>query len=348
MAHIVYGLSGEGFGHSARSYEVIQHLIKKNHQVLVLTYGKALLVMQKDFQTIEIPGLRLNYQNNELSYPRTFFDNAAMLVKTSREWPTLFSALKKFKPDMVISDYEPISAAIANWKKIPLISFDNQHQLTNTKITVPKKYRKDLLAAKMLTKSMVWGADYYLITSFFKTPITKPKTFLFPPVVREKIRRLKPITNNFILVYQNSDFDYIIDELHKVPKQKFVVFSSRPKEGIEKNITFKRHDPKTFITYLKKCQAIIGTAGLSLISEALYLKKPYFALPIAHQVEQVINALYLKKMGFGSYSEKCTATQVKSFLANLKTYRKKLEQHQNEGSTALFKKIDTIINSFTQ
>lgn len=42
MAKIIYGVAGQGFGHSTRSKEVISHLKSRGHEVMVFTYGQAL------------------------------------------------------------------------------------------------------------------------------------------------------------------------------------------------------------------------------------------------------------------------------------------------------------------
>lgn len=346
MANIIYGLSGQGFGHSARSHEVLMHLKKKKHTLLVVTYGQALAVMKPDFPVLEIPGLGLNYQNNQVVYWRTILDNAAMIIRNGKNWPKLFKTLKAFKPDMVISDFEPLSANFAHLEKLPLISFNNQHQLTNTKISVPKKYQGEFRTTKLVIKSMIWGADYYLVTSFFKTPVTEPNTSLFPPVVRSEVKRLKTAVKDYVLVYQNSDFDYIIPELKKLAPQRFIIRSNRP-DSRDGNLTFKQHDPKGFLQDLKNCRAIIATAGSSLAFEALYLNKPYFAIPVAKQVEQTINALYIKKLGFGDWAEVFTAARGKKFLAHLETYRRNLKKQPKTGTTELFKKLDAIITSLS-
>ena len=39
MARIVYGVSGEGSGHSSRAREMIPHLERAGHRVRVVTYG---------------------------------------------------------------------------------------------------------------------------------------------------------------------------------------------------------------------------------------------------------------------------------------------------------------------
>jgi len=60
---IIYSLSGQGFGHGARSKEVIRHLIRAGHKVKIFTYGQSLFMLEKEFGDeviFEIPGLVLN------------------------------------------------------------------------------------------------------------------------------------------------------------------------------------------------------------------------------------------------------------------------------------------------
>ena len=40
MANIIYGVSGEGFGHSSRAREMLSHLVKSGHTVKVVSYDR--------------------------------------------------------------------------------------------------------------------------------------------------------------------------------------------------------------------------------------------------------------------------------------------------------------------
>lgn len=342
MARIIYGVSGQGFGHAARSYETLNHLKKQGHVILVLSYNQGAKFLQEYFKVINIPGLGLNYKNNKVVYWRTIYDNAKTLIKESKNWPKIIKQIKRFKPDLVISDFEPLSAAFAHLERLPLISLDNQHQLTNTKISVPKKYRRDFITDTIVVKTMVWGADYYLITSFFKTKVTKAKTFLFPAIVRRPIAQLKPTVKDFIYVYQNSNFDNLISELQKIKTEKFIIYRNISKNKTIGNITIKDYTHKN-TNDLKNCKAIVGTAGLSTISEALWLKKPYFAIPVAHQVEQTLNAINIKKLGYGDWATNLTAKNLTKFINKLPEYRAKLNKRPQESTSELYKKLDSII-----
>lgn len=356
MAKIIYGVSGQGFGHSTRSKEIINYLFSKGHEILIFTYGQALFFLG-DFakglpasaggpansrKVFEIPGLGLHYQDNRLRYRRTLYQNAKQIIRQSKNWKKILNQFRTFNPDLALTDFEPLTALLAKLQRVPLVSLDNQHQLTNTKIEVPKQYKKDLLADKLVIKSLVWGADYYLITSFFETPVTKKNTFLFPPVIRQEVLALQPKKEDYILVYQNSQSYQFINQL-KSFKQRFVIFGLNIEKN-EGNLIFKNYSSREWLDYLAGSRAIIGTAGLSLISEGLYLQKPYLALPVKRQVEQIINAQYLQKMGYGHYSFKLTENIFNNFLADLPQIENRLRNYQRQDNSAIFKKLDEIIN----
>ena len=50
---IIYGISGEGFGHSSRAKEIIKFLEKNRHKVLIITYGRGIEIF-KNKSKIEI------------------------------------------------------------------------------------------------------------------------------------------------------------------------------------------------------------------------------------------------------------------------------------------------------
>jgi len=342
---IIYGLSGQGFGHSARSQEVISHLLASGHKVKIFTYGQSLLMLEKKFgqeNIFEIPGLVLSYKKNRLVYWKTIWENAKKLSHQARNWQKISRAFSDFRPDAVISDFEPVTAMIAKTKRKPLISIDNQHQLTNTKIDLPKKYSKDLMADKLIVKSIIWGAKYYLITSFFKTPVTKAHTFLFAPIIRQDIIDLKATKGDYILVYQGADFGHFIP-LIKNAEEKFVIFGPH-KIAEEDNIIYKKFDVSEWLRYLSGAKAVIGTAGLSLMCECIYLQKPYLAIPIGRQIEQVINGEYLERLGYGLATGNLNKAELNEFLNRLPEYEKNLATADALGNQALFKKLDEILS----
>ena len=340
MAKIVYGVSGQGFGHSTRSKEIIRHLKDQGHEVLIFTYGQALFFLDK-FGPLEIPGLTLTYKNNRVSYKRTLYRNAINMIKHTKNWEKIRLHFKYFDPNIVITDFEPLTSLLAKMYRRPLISIDNQHQLTNTKLSVPQEHHKDFKTDRAVVKFLVWGAKHYIVTTFYQTPITKKNTHLAPPILRQEILDLRPTRGDYYLVYQNSDFEHLVNVLKKID-EKFVVFGMNV-DKTEGNITFKNYSADDWLKYLAEAKAVIGTAGLSLITECLYLKKPYLAEPVQRQFEQFLNAHYLEEKKFGTYTYNFTANDFYRFRDKLPEYEKSLQSYDQKDNSEVFAKVDEVI-----
>jgi uncharacterized protein (TIGR00661 family) len=62
---------------------------------------------------------------------------------------------------------------------------------------------------------------------------------------------------------------------------------------------------------------VIASAGFSLISECLHLKKKMLLLPVAGQYEQIINGHYIEKLGLGISAEKLDEAILARFLKEI-------------------------------
>jgi uncharacterized protein (TIGR00661 family) len=343
MARIIYGVCGEGYGHSSRAKEILAHL-KKKHDVLVVGYDKSYKVLSKDFKTIEIKGLHLAYKNNKLDYWSTIISNIRKYPEFSRSFLKMNRIFKQFKPDIAFSDFEPMTALVSALNRVPLVSIDNQHLISNTKLEYPRKYRKSAFMARIAVASMIVKPSAYLVTSFFFEKIKNKKTFLFPPIIRSEVLKLKPMSKEFILVYQTSSSNKrLFDTLKKVD-EKFVIYGLNTQEK-DNNLQFKKHSTEEFLNDLKDCKAVILNGGFSLMTEALYLHKPVLSEPVKSQFEQIINAVYLQKMGYGKMEDFLTAEKINRFIRNIPEYRKNLERYRREGNKKIFKKIDELIRN---
>ena len=346
MAKILYGVTGEGSGHSSRSREVINHLEKKGHTVKVVSYGKGYKNLKDSFDVEKIFGLHFSFKNNEVQYLSTFLKNSLKTSEAIKSVDKVSKIVDDFKPQIVFTDFEPISGLVANLKKIPLISIDNQHRITNTKIEFPKKYKQEALTAKIVTSLMVSNTKACLVIAFAKTKVINKKTFLFPPILREEVLKTKTKEGDYILVYLTTPFQGLVNQLKSINK-KFVVygFDQNSKEG---NLAFKKASQAGFLKDLAGCEGVIANAGFTLMTESLYLRKPYLALPVANQFEQVLNAFQLEQLGYGKYWNELNKERIESFLYNLELYKKKLKEYKKEDNRKIFKKIDELIREFAK
>ena len=351
---ILYGVAGEGFGHSSRSKEIISHLQKQGHKVKIITYAQGYDVLSKNFNVIKVKGLHLFFKNNSLDIIKTIAYNTANFPKNILKLKKFKNLVRDFKPNLCISDMEAIVPIISNIYKIPLLSIDNQHRITNAEIEVPLKFRNDYIIAKEVIDKFAKKAGAFIVLSFSKLKITKKNTFLVSPVIRKEVLKLKPRSGKKILVYINYSLasnaemtkkeSYIVDIIKKL-NEKFIVYGFNKNEK-SNNIVFKSFGPH-FLKDLAECKAIIATSGFSLISEALYLKKPYLAVPLQGQFEQILNAIVLKKSGFGNYTLNLTEKDINDFFKKIKTYKKNLKNYKTNPNE-IFEVLNKVMDTITQ
>lgn len=346
MANILYGVNGEGAGHSTRAKEVLTHLVSGGHRVHVASFDRGLQNLKDHFDVTEIYGFRFAYVNNRVRYKRTIAKNLITVPQAAKSLRRLNALVEDKDIDLVITDFEPLTCQIGHRRHLPVISIDNQHCLTNAVVSYPKECRRDAAAAKLVTKLMTPRANAYLVISFFTAPIRKRNTFLFPPLLRQEILNATPTQGDHVLVYVTSPAPALAKLLSTVRSQ-FIAYGFG-REGTDGNTQYKRPSLDGFFADLISSRAVIANSGFSLVTEALHLGKPYLAVPVSHQFEQVFNAYWVQKSGYGSYWNELNKERIDSFLFNLPHYREALAGYPRHGNDALFSKLDALISGLTR
>jgi len=346
MANILYGVNGEGAGHSTRAKEVLTHLVSQGHNVHVASFDRGLQNLKDNFNVTEIYGFRFAYVNNRVRYKRTIAKNLMTVPHAAKSLSQLNALVEDEKIDLVITDFEPLTCHVGHKRGLPVISIDNQHCLTNAVVSYPKQYRRDAAAAKIVTKLMTPRANAYLVISFFTAPIRKRNTFLFPPLLRQQILDATPSEGEHVLVYVTSPAPALAKLLGST-RCRFVAYGFG-REGSDGNIIFKKPSLDGFFSDLTSARAVIANSGFSLVTEALHLGKPYLAVPVSHQFEQIFNAYWLEKSGYGAFWEELNKERVESFLFNLPHYRESLASYPRQGNQALLRMLDGLIRDFTE
>ncbi|HLW54956.1 MAG TPA: glycosyltransferase family protein [Candidatus Angelobacter sp.] len=341
MANILYGVNGEGSGHSTRASEVITHLQSQGHTVRVVSFDRGLRNLKEKFDVTEIFGLRIAYVNNRMRYRRTLAKNLINAPRAARSLGRLLRQAEEWKIELVITDFEPLTCHVGRHRRLPVISIDNQHCLTNVEVSIPSRSRRDAAAAKLLTRLMTPHAQAYLVTSFFPARVRRRNTFLFPPILRSEVLAARSTLGEHLLVYVTSPSPELARLLQQV-RASFVAYGFA-REGQEGNILFKKPSMEGFLADLASCKAIVANAGFSLVSEALHLGKPYLAVPVRNQFEQIFNAYYLHKTGYGAWWRELNKERVESFLFNLPTFAENLARYPRQGNSALLNKLDELI-----
>lgn len=346
MANILYGVNGEGSGHSTRAKEVLDHLILQGHSVHVASFDRGLRNLREDsrLDVTEIYGFRFSYLNNRVRYRRTLAKNLILAPRAAKSLRRLSDLVEERKIDLVVTDFEPLTCHVGHNQKLPVISIDNQHCLTNAMVSYPRRYRRDAAAAKLVTRLMTPRASAYLVISFFPAPIRKRNTFLFPPLLRQEILDAVPVANEHVLVYVTSPAPALARLLGSVGCP-FIAYGFG-REGRDGNILYKKPSLDSFFADLVSARAVVANSGFSLVTEALHLGKPYLAVPVRHQFEQTFNAYWLEKSGYGAYWEELNKERIESFLDNLPQYGQALESYPRQGNRELLEKLDSLISGF--
>ncbi|MDX9970722.1 MAG: glycosyltransferase family protein [Candidatus Gracilibacteria bacterium] len=347
---ILYGIAGEGLGHATRSEVIIRHLLANGHEIRIITSGKAFDFLSKRFPEIikKIEGFSLNIEENKLNIQKSITGTLLTIPKKlGTNTPAFLSPFKKFKPDIVISDFESFTYLYAKVHRKPIIAIDNIHTVNRCKIDYPKKFRKLFLFSKTIISSKLPACNQYLLSSFFNPEPKRKNTQIVPPIIRPEILSAIPEKQDHILVYLSGKAYPSLINILKNISENFIVYGFN-KNDKEKNIQFREFSSETFIEDLRTAKAVISTSGYSLISESIFLKKPFFAIPLLNQFEQILNAHYLKKLGFGQYHLEITEGHLKNFLKKCPKYENALSKYKQNENKELFKKLEEILKKLSK
>jgi len=342
MARIIYGVSGEGSGHSSRAREILTHLASAGHAVKVASYDRGYRNLAPDFDVLEIEGLHIASVDNKVSVVETFADNLSRLSDGIRKLGELRALFHAFEPDCVITDFEPMTAYLASHHDLPLITLDNQHRMRYMSYPCPSSLKPDALVTETVIRAMVPRPDVSLVTTFYFGDLTNDRTFLFPPILRQEVLAAQPSEGDEILVYCTQAFESVLEQLSHLGRERFVVYGF-DRSGSEGHLRFEPFSPDGFLADLASAKAVIATAGFTLMTEAIHLGKPFLAMPMGGQFEQELNAILLAEQGYGKNGREMTDEAIGDFLYRLPEYREQLGNYVGEDNRRIKAKLDELL-----
>jgi uncharacterized protein (TIGR00661 family) len=245
-------------------------------------------------------------------------------------------------PTVVFTDFEPMTAYLANHYDLPLITIDNQHRLRYMTYPCPPEFRSDQVLTENIIRAMVPRPDVSLVTTFYFGKTRNDRTFLFPPILRNEVLALRATQGEHVLVYLTGGFESFVDQLRGFKRERFVGYGCGH-SGEEGNLLFKAPSRDGFLSDLASCKAVMATAGYTLITESLYLRKPYLALPMQGQFEQEINAVFLAQLGYGRNMRRITPEAIGDFLYRLPEYGARLAAYGAEDNAAILAMVDRLL-----
>jgi uncharacterized protein (TIGR00661 family) len=350
---ILYGVVGEGMGHATRSRAVIEHLLKQEHEVRVVVSGRAHAFLADrldcwaELEVHEIQGLHLEFDSEGIDLLETILGNLELVPRRFRKNLEVYTEVAEdgFEPEVVISDFESWAYLYARNHLIPVISIDNMQILARCEhgddLTGDESL--DFQLARWAVRLKIPGAYHYLVTSFFYPEVTKKRTTLVPPILRPEILAAKREPGDHVLVYKTrSDDDELVPMLQGLPG-RFVVYGMGD-DGVQGNVELKGFSEAGFVDDLRTARAVIGNAGFSLMSEAVHLHVPMLAVPIPGQYEQELNARYLSKLGYGSWTPSLEPDVIQRFLARLDRHERALAGYESVDNTMTLACVDELLD----
>lgn len=281
---IFYAVQATGNGHIARAIELLPYL-RKHGKVDIFLSGNNANLQGGLTPSFVSKGLSLHYANNGgLDYGKMVKQFAIRrMLREAKSLP-----LKAY--DLVINDFEPITALAAKRQKVPSIGFG--HQASFQSDFAPRPVRKSTIGE--------WVLKHYApATAYIGLHFEQYDDFIYGPVIKDAIEKARPENHGHITVYLPHYHDQLLKNLFlQFPEYRFEIFSRNMQVVVEdRNIVFRPISNQHFTQSLIHCHGVLTGGGFETPAEALYLRKKLMVVPIRGQYEQQCNGAALAQMG---------------------------------------------------
>lgn len=297
---ILYGVQGTGNGHIARARAMQSVLSKKQVDVEFLFSGRRAdryFSMEPFGQYHTRRGLTFCVDKGKVNYWQTAMNNN--LLSFRRE----VADLDLSQYDLVLNDFEPVSAWAAKQQGVPTIGISHQNAF---------RYPIPIKGASWVDKKVVKhfaptqhsiGLHWY----HFDQP-------LLPPIIHTDANNIR--YEAFVLVYLPFEpLSAIADLLLRFTSQAFICYHPDVEKVYrDNNIEFRPLSQSEFQTHLASCSGVIANGGFELPSEALTLGKKLLLKPLTGQFEQLTNVATLEHLGLASSMDYLDAAEVRRWL----------------------------------
>jgi uncharacterized protein (TIGR00661 family) len=343
---------GEGMGHAMRSRVVLEHLVAHGHEVEIMASGRATDFLAKRFAGVNrIHGLHMIYEENRVRRGKTFWSNVLSgATGVPRNIAAYFGLIKDFAPDVVISDFESWTYLYAKLHRLPIVSIDNMQIINRCEHPdeIVAGHEAGFAIAKAFVKGKLPFCDRYFVTTFFRPKVRKPDTFLYPPILRPEILGAARRAGEHLLVYQTAEGNEALAATLARTGFECRIYGMRreiKEEQVEGPLRYRPFSEAGFIDDLASARGVIAGGGFTLMGEAVYLHKPMLAVPLGGQFEQVLNARYLEREGFGMAADNLDDPDtVRRFVERIPACEEKLALYDQDGNKLLLGAVDAVLD----
>ncbi|OQK18434.1 glycosyltransferase [Methyloprofundus sedimenti] len=282
---IFYGVQGTGNGHITRARVMAKELAAAGFDVTYQFTGRPsdqFFDMQvfNGYQHKE--GLTFNTGKGQVNYIKSVFEAKPITFIKDVKGLDLSSY------DLVISDFEPVTAWAARMQKVKVLGIGHQYAFEHD---IPRT-GSDPIAELVMKNFAPANTGVGLHWHHFGQPILPPiiETPDFPGEIKK---------NTIVVYLPFENQQEVIKHLCPFENFHFHLYSPVPVVSKYAHITSHPLSREGFKKDVYDCAGIISNAGFELASEALQLGKKILAKPLHSQMEQISNAAALKQLGYG-------------------------------------------------
>lgn len=279
---ILFGIQGTGNGHISRAREIVP-LLQQYGEVDLLISGTEAEVSLSQPVKYRFHGFSFVFgKNGGVDNWATF-----KIMNLRRLWKDMHS-LPLHEYDLIINDFEPVSAWACRLQKVPSVSLSHQCSFVSQKTPRPKKWNY-----------AEWLFKYYSPTTHhIGFHFERYDDFIHTPVIRSDIRKMETSDLGHYTVYLPAYSDKTLIKHLKDTNAEWQIFSKRTKTAYrEGNVNVFPVNNEAFNISLASCTGLLTGGGFEGPAEALYLGKKVLMIPMRGQYEQQCNALSASKLG---------------------------------------------------
>lgn len=279
---ILFAIQGTGNGHISRAREVVPLLQQYGDLDLLISGTEAEVGLSQPLK-YRFHGFSFVFGNKGgVDNWATFkLMNLPRLIKDMRSLP-----LEQY--DLIVNDFEPVSAWACKLRGIPAVSLS--HQCSFVSPNTPRVGKSAF--AEFILKH--YSPTAHHIGFHFE----RYDDFIHTPVIRSEVRQMETDNKDHYTVYLPAYDDKFLASHLKKTDVEWNVFSKRQKTPYrDGNVNIIPVDNAGFNTSLATGQGLLTGGGFEGPAEALFLGKKVMMIPMKGQYEQQCNALSASKLG---------------------------------------------------
>lgn len=310
---ILYGVQIHGQGHINRSAEMIRRLRARGHRVEVLTSGQTPPLYAEGvlgaFDHVSLPLFAM--KDGSLMLWQTGLRCLRLFPRHVHSCVSLAKRLTRHRFDLVISDFEPVSAWAAGLARMPSAGIAAQYRMTHTDAPGVGTV-SDRLVPELATRACGAGLTKLFAVSFWPLNPTHLNTRVVGPIVGSAVRALQPKRRGFYLAYLYSySKRRVLDVLgDSAPFRVYGLGAGETEKGVE----FCGTSRDNFLRDLADCEGVVLNGSFQGACEASVLGKSVLSIPFANHYEERFCADQVARSGLGVTAPQLDRSAISRFV----------------------------------